>query len=356
MSRFFEVFGFEPAPIAITKGSTTAIVVVKNEALRLPHFLDHHRRIGVKQFFVIDDASDDATADLLDSLPDVVRIPSRGSFREYKSRWVSTIADTYLDGKWTLLLDADELLIYPGWPERSLAELIATLEAHSEEALFSSLVDMYSCETFGNVEYKAGEPLIDACPYFDPDGYLLLPRNVIGRKDLTPPEHIMWGTRQRLFFEKRPASRLETKLMQRFFSIHRQRPLGRFESAAAVLVWRWLRLFWLRSRPAMSKIPLLLWRAGDRINSGYHSVQRRMKVADEWGALLHFKYLTDFERRSIAGATAGQYGTQYSLYKERIEAGGLHTPFGDHSRRFTGVEALIEVGLMRRRPGVRRET
>lgn len=349
MPDFSDVFGFDPPAIAIAERAPAAILVVKNEALRLPHFLDHHRRIGVRRFFIIDDASDDTTADLLDAAPDVVRIPSRGSFRENKSRWVTAIADTYLDGEWTLLLDADELLIYPGWPDRSLADLIGTLEAHGEEALFCSLVDMYSANRFGSIAYKVGEPLIEACPYFDPDGYLLLPRKVMGRKDLTPPENIVGGTRQRLFFEKRPASRLEREFMQRYFSIHRHRSLRPLETAAALLVWRWMRLFLLRSRPSMSKVPLLRWRAGDTINSGYHSVRRQMKVAEEWGALLHFKYLQDFEGRAIAGADAGQYSTQYGFYKKRIEAGGLHTPFSEHSRRFTGVESLIEVGLMRRR-------
>ncbi len=84
----------------------------------------------------------------------------------------------------------NELLIYPGWPDRSLADLIGTLEAHGEEALFCSLVDMYSANRFGSIAYKVGEPLIEACPYFDPDGYL--PRSSQGdgaQGSDTPGEH-----------------------------------------------------------------------------------------------------------------------------------------------------------------------
>ncbi|HLQ20323.1 MAG TPA: glycosyltransferase family 2 protein, partial [Tabrizicola sp.] len=40
-------------------------VCVRNEAARLPHFLRHHRALGVRHFLIVDNASSDGSATLL---------------------------------------------------------------------------------------------------------------------------------------------------------------------------------------------------------------------------------------------------------------------------------------------------
>src|SRR6185503_5153899 len=41
------------------------ICVVRNEALRLPLFFEHHKKIGVSRFLMVDNDSEDETAELL---------------------------------------------------------------------------------------------------------------------------------------------------------------------------------------------------------------------------------------------------------------------------------------------------
>ena len=56
---------------AITPGDVLCFVCLRNEAPRLPHFLAHHRALGVRHFLIVDNASTDGTADLLRDQPDV---------------------------------------------------------------------------------------------------------------------------------------------------------------------------------------------------------------------------------------------------------------------------------------------
>lgn len=346
---FFDVFGFSAPAITLDATRPVAISVVRDEALRLPYFLQHHRSIGVKHFFIIDDGSQDATPAILDDAPDVTRIRARGAFRDHKRHWVSAVANTYLNDRWSLFLDADELLVYPGWPHRSLADLIATLEEHEEEALFVSLVDMYGDGHLESLNYPAGAPFLSYCPLFDPDGYILVPREINRRDDQTPPDYIIGGTRQRLFFEKRAPNFIERTLTQKFFSLRRTRELNSIESHLAWVTWRAVKSRLAKARPAMSKVPLFRWRQNDEICKGYHSVKRAMRISQEWGSLLHFKYLQDFERRAVGGALEGQLGFHYQHYRDRLAAEKLERIAHPGSRRFDGVHSLIEVGLMRER-------
>lgn len=346
---YFDVFGCDSPDIKIDATRPVVICVVRNEALRLPYFLQHHRAIGVRQFFIIDDGSQDATPDILNSAPDVIRISARGSFRDHKRHWVSAVANTYLNNRWALFLDADELLVYPGWPDRSLIDLVTTLEKHGEEAFFVSLVDMYGYGDLDSLNYLAGAPFLSYCPLFDSEGYILVPRDINRREDLTPPEYIIGGTRQRLFFEKRAPNYFERTLIRKFFSLERRHNLGHLQAPLAWVTWRAVKSRLAKARPAMSKVPLFRWQLSDEICKGYHSVRRAMTVSKEWGSLLHFKYLQDFESRAINGAVEGQLGFHYRHYQDRLMTEKLEKIVHARSRRFEGVQSLIEVGLMRER-------
>jgi len=47
------------------KGGIFLFSTMRNEALRLPYFLEYYRALGVDQFFIVDNGSTDGTAELL---------------------------------------------------------------------------------------------------------------------------------------------------------------------------------------------------------------------------------------------------------------------------------------------------
>lgn len=56
---------------------------MKNEIVLLPAFLDHHRSLGVEQFLVLVDYSDDGTLELLLTQSDVVVLTSDIKFGDF---------------------------------------------------------------------------------------------------------------------------------------------------------------------------------------------------------------------------------------------------------------------------------
>ena len=56
---------------AITPGAILCFSTMRNEIIRLPFFLEHHRALGVDHFLIVDNGSDDGTTEYLAAQPDV---------------------------------------------------------------------------------------------------------------------------------------------------------------------------------------------------------------------------------------------------------------------------------------------
>jgi hypothetical protein len=148
-------------------------LTVRNEVLRLPAVLDHHRQLGVNRFLVVDNGSVDGTADYLSQQPDVHLYTAEGSFSEsrFGFDWLHPLLDEYGSGHWVLTIDADELFTYPSHEQINLQKLCRYLDGKGHEAMFAILLDMYSDRSIAETSYQAGNSLLDTCPYFDPGPY-----------------------------------------------------------------------------------------------------------------------------------------------------------------------------------------
>ncbi len=56
---------------ALRRGDVLAIAVMRDEMRRLPHWMDHYRRLGVAQFLLVDNGSRDGTREFLADQADV---------------------------------------------------------------------------------------------------------------------------------------------------------------------------------------------------------------------------------------------------------------------------------------------
>ena len=138
-------------------GALTLYTVMRDEAFFLPAFLDHYRGIGVRQFLILDDGSEDGGAELLAAQPDVVllRCPHRYG-EEVALRRLGVLLrrrrtgiafkelapDRFFRGRWALYADADEFLLLP--PDvRDLGEVVARLEAEGAPCCAASVVETF---------------------------------------------------------------------------------------------------------------------------------------------------------------------------------------------------------------------
>jgi len=283
--------------------------VVRNEQLRLPDFLAHHRRIGVSRFLLIDNASDDDTADYLLAQPDVTlfRTTERYSESACGVTWTNRVLQTYAAGHWTLILDADELFIFPGFETVRLRDFLTHLEQRGFDAVVAPMLDMYSDRPLARTGYEAGQKLLDACPYFDATGY-----EFTAPYPDTPDSPVVihrGGARQRLFWD------------------------GHARSFPA---------------PVLKKIPLVKWRRDLTLEASTH-ILKGARLAGVTGMLLHFKFLQDFYQAALREARRKEHylgARQYTAYADILSSTPGLAAFWKGSVRFRDSRQLVDLGLM----------
>ena len=167
------VVRFDATPARLPDLAPDAIVLfacVRDEMIRIAQFLEHYRRIGVDHFVIVDNGSEDGTAEWLKQQPDVSLYRTSQSFAASGRgwAWLETLLERHATGRWCLVADADELLVYPGYPDHRLRDLVAYHEAHGFSAMASVMLDMYAATLCPPKE--AVGSLVDLCPYYDSRG------------------------------------------------------------------------------------------------------------------------------------------------------------------------------------------
>ncbi|MEL7526022.1 MAG: glycosyltransferase family 2 protein [Pseudomonadota bacterium] len=355
LERSREAFQVTTIPdISITEDQVIALVIAHNEVTRLPYFLEHHRRIGIGQFIVIDNDSTDGTGAYLDAQADVTRIHTKASYKENKSIWRQLICDLFLQECWVLFPDVDELFWYPGLSKTSINRFTEYLDQSGYQGVFTTMVDMYAAGPVQDIRYEPSTPFLESCPYFDNSGYRYVPlKGADGRGYNVPFRHLYGGTRERLFHHtsKRKSNLLDKFLLGTVFSIRSNEPktsLGRFLDRK---LFKMVKKSLPGVDPLMSKVTLLKWEKGASFSGGVHNVASDLSLAPDWCALLHFKYLNDFKDKVDEALDRGQHAVSSRFYKDyvphldRVMSKGAYF---EGSVVFKDENSLLEYGLMRK--------
>lgn len=291
---------------AIRAGEILLFACVRDEVLRLPYFLDYYRALGVSRFIVVDNDSSDGTGSLLLSQPDVDLFHTANAYSgsHYGVHWLNGLLRVFGRGHWVLVVDADELLVYPDCESVSLPQFANRLEASGSDALLTFLLDMYSAGPIREARYAPGDPFLATCPYFDLDSYTPGSEGIRARI----PER--GGPRRRLFW---PPGRE-----------HRGKP------------------------PVLAKIPLVKWKDGLEYLASTHRIEG-LNLSSTTGALLHFKFFADFVQRSSTEVERREHwdaAAQYEVYAEALAANPDLSASYEGSVRYRDSRQLIRLGLM----------
>lgn len=335
------------APPAVAQGDIVALMVTRNEALRLPSALAHLRSLGVDRVLLVDNRSTDATREIAarDETVDLIDAPGSYAGSNFGVDWTNAILDRFARGHWVLVVDADELLVFPGSDRPGggggLRALCRHLDAIGSEALPALLLDCFPKEPLRDLRFRSGGDLAAVAPWFEPPA----PRRE--RSEHFPYFQEFGGLRERLFFPeadpKRPARMVHQKLYNLLWRLPALRASERFRALAP------------KRSPNTTKVPLLRWREGAGLVSSTHML-RPVALAPEQpsGVLLHYKFLQDFHARAEDAVARGAHYDGSREYRRYLEALGRDPAFSLHSARsvrYAGPEQLVALGLMRDTPG-----
>lgn len=279
---------------------------VRNEYLRLPWFLEFHRRLGVDRFFIIDNGSYDGSTDYLLSQNDVHVFWTTGSYAQSHCGidWINWLLDEYAVGHWALVLDADELFIYPNCEISQLKLLSSYLDFKQAQGMAAMMLDMYGKNSICKTEIKTGEPFLNVCSYFDGDSYEA-PRST-GNNVSLPHRG---GVRKRLFWEGK----------------HRELPA-----------------------PFLVKHPFVKWRKALNYEASTHII-KKIATANISGTLLHFKFFSDFHkcvREEVERKEHWKNGSQYFAYLQTMDDRPDLSLYYEGSVQYKNSMQIVKLGFM----------
>ncbi len=307
--------GRELAPVADRTAEMPAgpilFSTVRNEAVRLPYFLEYYRNLGVVHFLIVDNASTDGTGDYLREQSDVSLWQTGASYKasRYGVDWLNALLARHGPGRWILVIDPDEFLVYPHCDTRRLPALTRWLEDCGADSFGTLLLDLYGNGPIADTHCRIGQDPVAAAPWFDAGNYIF---------ERNGDRHNLWiqgGPRLRVFFPKSPDR-----------------------------------------APALNKIPLVRWRRGFVYHAGAHDMlprrlhhtYSRTGGSQTTGALLHAKFMDVLTEKVAEEMGRKQHyanSAEYVSYAKQGDDISLWTP---QSVRYSDWQQLVDLGLMAR--------
>jgi len=326
-----ELIRVDQTPIVEAGRECRAFMVVRGETLRLPYVLEYHRSLGITRFFVVDNDSSDGSLEYLLQQPDCHVFSAPGSYAAARCGidWLNHLVARYGNRHWCLNIDADECLVYPDCERVSLPRLCDYLDQTGADGLFSVMLDMYSDKPILDTVYQPGERFLDACPYFDRDYHF---RRRTGLRPF-PPQEFIGGPRLRCFYPEFTEAGMVGWNLFRLVRSARTK-IGVTSSTWGVMP------------PMLVKIPLIRGGAGKWLTS--HRTTR-LRLADIRGALLHFKYFSDFHERVITARAEGQHsddGSEYTRYHAALRRNARLSFCYEGSVLYSGSGDLVRRGFI----------
>lgn len=171
-SNALELISSEDSLETARNAEVAVVACMRNEMFMLPQFLAHYRRLGVDSFLIADNCSDDGTLEFLMEQPDVAlfSVDTDYSLSHYGAGWQQTMMSAFRVGKWTLIADTDELLIWQKRQQQSLPDLLNTPEFQGVDAARIFMLDMYPKGSLGKATFKTNP--FDEAGYTDREPFL----------------------------------------------------------------------------------------------------------------------------------------------------------------------------------------
>jgi hypothetical protein len=278
--------------------SPVFLCVVKDDLKRIQMSYQHHKQLGIRNFVFIDNGSTDGTMEWLLEQPVTVYQTLDKFIMWAKVAWISKVINHYGFDRWYLIVDSDELFVYPDCEAYSIDAYISHLEKNKRKRDLSFMLDMYSEHTLFE-KAADGRAVREEYNYFDSDSYRM--ENCLHYKK------IVGGPRQRVFAKQDSLEMLQ------------------------------------------NKYPLVFYQRGDVYRYHYVAPYRDNFPANCTSALLHFKFLSGDYEKYVKIANDGNYANGSRLYKdivEKLEHSDAVSFYNDKSVKYEDSKDLLKNRLI----------
>ena len=269
----------------IRRGDILLVCTMRNEAVRLPYFLEYYRKMGINHFLFVDNGSTDASSKYLRGMEDVSLWYTEHSYKSatFGVDWMNHLKRRYAHEHWVLVVDPDEFFVYPFCDTRPIRGLTDWLDNSGIRSFSAMLLDLYPKGPVSQTSYRAGQDPLEVASWFDSGNYAIQRNWKFGNL------WIQGGPRQRVFFPDNP-----------------------------------------KKAPALNKVPLVKWnRRYTYVSSTHMLLPRGLNLAyDEWGGekasgvLLHAKFLNTFADKAREELERKQHYGNSVEYKSYAETSG----------------------------------
>ncbi|MGO4909635.1 glycosyltransferase [Pseudorhodobacter sp. W20_MBD10_FR17] len=253
--------------------AVAVVACMRNEMFMLPHFLNHYRKLGVGAFVIADNCSDDGTLEYLAQQPDVALFSVDTDYKlsRYGVAWQQAMMSALRVGKWSLVADADELLVWQAKQSQTLPDLLAQPDFANANAARIFMLDMYPQGPLEDADFAKGTPF-DQAGFADSIPFL---SNTLARGPYSDQPCWTSALRHRLIAGSH------------------------------------------RSLFVAQKLALLRYQPWMRLSAGLHFVGD-VRVAPRELLFAHFKYNADFRRKAQAEVLRGQHFNDAEEYRKYL--------------------------------------
>jgi hypothetical protein len=291
-----------PAAVQYADDEVLVICVVRNGAVHVRDFVEHHLRLGVRHLVLLDNGSTDDTVALAAEYDPVTVLQTDLPYRHYENVLKRYLAQRFSSRRWNLCVDIDERFDYPFSGRIALRDFIAYLNARSSTVVLAQLLDLFAADIVDDRAGAPPRPLREAHPWYDLSG--------IEKEDYA------WGA------VPDPAIRMH---------------------------WGGIRRTLFGTRNGLTKAALVRVQPEVELFHDWHHV-RNGRIADVTCVLLHYPFAGSFTAKVADAVTTGRYGprttVEYRAYHEGLRAPKRGLMRAPGVQRFTDVDTLAEQGFL----------
>jgi len=272
-SNALELITPEDSVARARDAKVTVVACMRNEMFMLPHFLAHYRKLGVTAFLIADNCSDDGTLEYLAAQPDVALFSVDTDYKSsrYGVAWQQAMMAAFRVGKWSLVADADELLVWQEKQSQTLPDLLDHPDFETADAARIFMLDMYPEGPLEHADFGTQTPFEQA-----------------GFADTTP---FLTNSVSRGPFSNQPT----------WTSALRHRLIAGSPPNLFVA----------------QKLALLRYKPWMRLSAGLHFVGD-VDIAPRELLFAHFKYNADFRRKAQVEVLRGQHFNDAEEYRKYL--------------------------------------